>query len=1176
MIVVSKELSENRYEKDVCRLQVCRKLLTRLCFIFLGLCVMATQASAQSMSKKISLHLKNVSLKEALLAIRKESGLKLSYNENLISGISGTINYQARQVSVSNALESILKQTELSYQLVDGIIIIVKKAKPPADSAGVRKITVTGVIRDPASKEPIEGVVVTSTGHNIVAVTNKQGRFSIEVPENSTLKFTHVAYASKSVKLTKERRVVDLDLKKAERFLNEVTVTVRRRLDNDIAVLEERRRAAVIQDAISAEMMERTASITTTQALQRVTGVTVTDDKYVTIRGLGERSVIAQLNGVRLASSDPDRTAIPLDLVPASLLDNITIYKTVTPDKPADAASGIVELKTRSVPDSLKLEISLSTGYNTTVGTGGRYNSFVNSDMGFFGSKINHKNLPSDFLNLAKEYPLGMESVRNMMSNAQFSPEAWKESERINRIMQRFDPVMTTRYKSAPMNQVYSLVFGDQYRVFKKHTVGLILGANYYKRITDTYDGELTQYSIYQGVVTGNDQIYSFRNIPNYITPNRLYMGRYQTYRENTGTETLNYGVLGGLAYRFNPLHEISFQYMGSWGGENKATNMYGGYQYTGLPGEVNSDIYSLKQSYRTLSTFNLQGEHKFGKGQYAPRLSYNAATSLSSQNDPDYRFVSMATYLPQNKVSIPNPFYNSPMYPPYENTYSADRLYVLTSGYVNGYGVYGRIQAEPNGRRWRFLEETNYNYKADLSIPFPLFGARQEFKAGFNYLFRDRSFTENLMMLPGSNYTDERNWPIYRVLGDLDRLVGPEVVGVLPPTPAQREGSAPISGFLYNSQKSPNNYSGFFETNAYYGMLDIRLNDQFRFTGGVRFERTDIRSTVDTSNIYLDPALTVPSEDGGRVPLIFIEPNSVYTVKYKPYYALNFTYIFRERMNFRFAYNTTLARPELREMTNVFEFDAFQMGLVIGNPQLINQHTRNLDFRWEWFPHPGEVLAFSTFGKQINNQLVRVFDLRTEGLDAKFPEYPTIQYQNDMNTGYVWGIEMEAVKNLGTIWPSLNNLFVGANLMLAQSQIKKSAERYQANLSLDRNTPENSPLFEQAPYSFNGWLNYTHKKWGTDLTATFNIVGERLVQINLTGEPDLYSRPVPMLDFVFSQRIGKRLLFKGFFKNILDPSIETVYSSYGTGGTWYGNKYVNRSYKRGSEVMMGFTYKFF
>ncbi len=95
-------------------------------------------------------------------------------------------------------------------------------------------------------------------------------------------------------------------------------------------------------------MIVKTGSITTTQALSKVAGVTITDDKFIAVRGLGDRSVIGQLNGVRLAFSDPDRSSIPLDLVPASLLDNITIYKTVTPDKPADAAAGIVELKTKS------------------------------------------------------------------------------------------------------------------------------------------------------------------------------------------------------------------------------------------------------------------------------------------------------------------------------------------------------------------------------------------------------------------------------------------------------------------------------------------------------------------------------------------------------------------------------------------------------------------------------------------------------------------------------------------------------------------------------------------------------------------------------------------------------------------------------------------------------------
>ena len=109
-----------------------------------------------------------------------------------------------------------------------------------------------------------------------------------------------------------------------------------------------------------------------------------------------------------------------------------------------------------------------------------------------------------------------------------------------------------------------------------------------------------------------------------------------------------------------------------------------------------------------------------------------------------------------------------------------------------------------------------------------------------------------------------------------------------------------------------------------------------------------------------------------------------------------------------------------------------------------------------------------------------------------------------------------------------------------------------------------------------NAWLNYNNTRSGTDLTVTFNEIGERLVQINLTGEPDLYTRPVPVLDFIFSQRLAKRLLFKGYAKNILNPAVKTVYANPNTGGKWYGNEYINRSYLKGSEIMFGFTYKLY
>jgi TonB-dependent receptor len=1135
-------------------------IVAQLVFISM---LLANNVKSQNLDQKINLRLQNVSISQGISAISEKSNIMFSLRESSLKNNNKKVTLVAEGITIKKAIENLLQGTDLQYKIVEGYIVIDSKPVP---------IVVTGTVTDEKNKETLIGVSVRIKNGGSMTMTDVNGHFRITVPEEGTiLIISYIGYQTREIKIEAGVKQLNISLKHSSTELGEVTVQARRKTNTDISVLNERKKSAVVQDAISAVQIERTASITTTQALQRVAGVTVTDDKYVAIRGLGDRSVVGQLNGVRLASSDPDRSAIPFDLVPASLLDNITIYKTVTPDKPADAAAGIVELKTKSVPDSMTLNVIIQSGFNSNIGIGGQYNSFYNSDMGFLGDKINKKNLSPDFLNLATQYKGGLTQIQNLIANSGYSPAVKQEVGRINNIMQSFDPILTTKYKQAPLNQLYSATFGDSYTVFKKHKIGLILGGNYYRRTTDIAGGDIQQYSIYQGVVTGNPQVSSPRNIPNYITPNNLYMGRYQRYKENTGTETLNYGVLGGLTYRFDTRNEISMQYLGSWGGETQATNMYGNYEYSGLPGEVKSTIYSLKQSYRKLNTFNLQGEHKFLASEYSPKLSYNISTSKASQNDPDYRFVTLADYTPRSGGNYDQPA-TGPVGTSPGQVYSP-HLYALSSGYVNGFGAYGIIQAEPNGRRFRYLDETNYNYKADLTIPFKFLGQKQEFKTGVNYLNRDRVFTENVLFLPGSNFSSNKSLPLYTVSGDLDRLVSSEIIGIHPSAAGDGEGASPIGGFLYNSQKSPNNYTGFFETKAGYAMLDLKITKDLRVTGGVRFESTNIQSAVDTSGVFLDPALTAP---GTNIPLTLTSPNSVYKVGYKPYYSLNATYTLKDNMNFRAGFNTTLARPELREITNVFEFDAFQMGLVVGNPNLVNQSTKNVDFRWEWFPSNGEVIAVSLFGKQIKNQLYKVFSLKTSGLAATYPEYPTIRFENDPNTGKVWGVEFEVVKNLGMMWDPLRNFFIGSNLLLAQSDIKKSPERLEANRSLDRHTPNNSPLFEQAPYSINGWLNYDNKRLGTSLTGTFNMVGERLIQINLTGEPDLYTRPVPVLDFVFSQRLSKRVIFKGYAKNIINPAIQTVYANPGTGGKWYGNEYLNRSYQRGSEYMMGFTYNLY
>ncbi|WP_073231852.1 carboxypeptidase-like regulatory domain-containing protein [Pedobacter caeni] len=1144
----------------------CSFLLIAINLTFVGV-LFAGNLLGQNLNQKIKLDLKNATVESSLSAIEKQSNIQINTQVSLINQLTKKVNITATEITVAEALNAVLNHTNLQFKLIEGYVVITKK---PVQQR------ITGRVIDALSKETLPGASVKVKGSGGGTTTDSDGNFSLQTPSGEViLLVAFIGYQNKELKVNASSVNITVALVPAQTTLTEVTVQARRNTSTDVAVLNERKKSAVIQDAISSAMIEKTGSITTTQALQRVSGVTITDDKYVAIRGLGDRSVIGQLNGVRLASSNPDRSSIPLDLVPASLLDNITVYKTVTPDKPADAAAGIVELKTKSIPDKMIFDVVAQSGFNSNIGIGGNYNSFWNSEMGPFGGKIKDKNLSQDFKNLSHQYKNGLEDIQALIANSGYNPASRAEVSRINNIMQSFDPIMTTTYRKAPINQLYSATFGNSYQVFKNHRLGVILGGNYYRRTSDIYQGTLSQYSIFQGLVTGNPQIFSPRNIPNFTTPNTLRMGRSILFAENTGTEILNYGTLAGLAYRFNSRHEISFQYLGSWGAENEATNLYGTYLYSALPGTATNSTYSLKQTRRNLQTFNLQGEHKLLSSDYAPVLSYNIAKSTSYHNNPDFRFGSLVNYSPPGGATYIDRSPTAGKNGHLDYLYT-DHLYALSSGYINGFGPYGIMQAEPNGRRWRTMNEDNYNYKADLSIPFPLFGHKQTFKTGFNYLNRDRTFSENVLFLPGSNFSSSKEAMLYQAQGDLDRLVSNDIIGVKVPTGSAGEGQLPLGGFLYNTLKSPNNYKGYFETKAIYGMLDLQVTDELRVAGGVRFEKTDIQSVVDTANIFLDPALTAPDAKGNRIPIVLINPNSKYKTNYMPYYSLNATYTLKENMNFRAAFNTALARPELREITNVFEFDAFQMGLVVGNKDLINQKTENIDFRWEWFPDKGEVIALSAFGKRLNNQLIKVYSLRTEGIDARFPEFPTIQFQNDPNTGYVWGLELELVKNLGKLWQPLSSFNMGFNLLLAQSEVKKTQQRLLANRIIDRYASEKSPLFEQAPYSVNTWLNFEYAKWGTSLTGTFNIVGERLIQINLTGEPDLYSRPVPMLDFVFSQKLSNRVLLKGYAKNILNPAIKTVYANPGSNGRWYGNEYINRSYKRGAEIMVGFTYNLF
>ncbi len=130
------------------------------------------------------------------------------------------------------------------------------------------------------------------------------------------------------------------------------------------ALLAAQRSAPVVSDGISAEQISRSPSSDAGDAIARVTGVSVVDGKFVVVRGLSERYSNTLLNGAELASPEPTKRIVPMDVFPASLLESVVTTKAATPDRPGDFAGGSVEVRTKEFPENRVFELKISQGFD--------------------------------------------------------------------------------------------------------------------------------------------------------------------------------------------------------------------------------------------------------------------------------------------------------------------------------------------------------------------------------------------------------------------------------------------------------------------------------------------------------------------------------------------------------------------------------------------------------------------------------------------------------------------------------------------------------------------------------------------------------------------------------------------------------------------------------------------
>ena len=120
-------------------------------------------------------------------------------------------------------------------------------------------------------------------------------------------------------------------------------------------------------------------------ALSRVTGLSLVGDKYIYVRGLGERYSSTLLDGTRLSSPVPFQKTVPLDIIPVSIVRNLLVQKTYSPDLPGDFSGGAVMIRTRPTPDQSYVSAQLSIGGNseTTGDSGLSYRGGLADNWGF-------------------------------------------------------------------------------------------------------------------------------------------------------------------------------------------------------------------------------------------------------------------------------------------------------------------------------------------------------------------------------------------------------------------------------------------------------------------------------------------------------------------------------------------------------------------------------------------------------------------------------------------------------------------------------------------------------------------------------------------------------------------------------------------------------------------------
>jgi len=261
-----------------------------------------------------------------------------------------------------------------------------------------------GAIRGSVADREFGGTVadvdVSLLENGLRTKTDERGAFVLQqvAPGKYTLVFVKDGYMRevRADVLVDAGRITEVDVSLAGDYTDMepyvVADMLRLSTEGDNALLGLRLDSPALLNTISSDLMSRAGASDAASALRLVSGASLQNGKSAVIRGLPDRYVSSQINGVRVPSSDEDKRAVELDQFPTEVISSINVSKTFTPDQFGDASGGAVDIRLKGVPDEPFLfKWKMQTSHNTQITGRNRFLSYDGGGMHFDGSSTSSR-----------------------------------------------------------------------------------------------------------------------------------------------------------------------------------------------------------------------------------------------------------------------------------------------------------------------------------------------------------------------------------------------------------------------------------------------------------------------------------------------------------------------------------------------------------------------------------------------------------------------------------------------------------------------------------------------------------------------------------------------------------------------------------------------------------------